>query len=93
MCRLVFALEGRWVPLDHWLEPELKSLQDPTGAGTAIIEALITGSPQPLQQAFDGLNERLAAEGVPVEPRARRDLFMEIIHPSRAEERAIHGLQ
>jgi hypothetical protein len=34
----------------------------------------------------------LVAEGLPPAGPGRNDLFMEIIHPARAEERAIHGL-
>lgn len=91
LARLLFALEWRWVPLLHWLEPELASLGDPTGAGPRLLEALSTGRPEPLQQALAGLEELLAAEGVP-RPAGRRALFLELIHSSRAEERAVHGM-
>jgi hypothetical protein len=92
MSRLAFALEGRWVPLDHWLEPELKSLDDPEQVGPAIIEALRQGTPEPLTAALTRLEDRLYREGVP-RATGRRDLFFNLIHPSNAEERAIHGLQ
>ena len=42
LSRLVFALEWRWVPLDHWLEPELRTLEDKAHVGPLIIEALNT---------------------------------------------------
>ena len=91
LARVLFALEWRWVPLDHWLEPELRTLQDPTQSGRHLIEALKTGNPVPLRQALGELEERLVSEGVPG-PQGRRDLFFELIHPGRAQERAIHGL-
>jgi hypothetical protein len=92
LCRLVFALEWRWVPLDHWLQKELATLDDPAGVGPLILEALETGEAKPLQEALAALEEALTAEGVPG-PKERNALFMELIHPSRVEERAIHGLQ
>ncbi|HST05919.1 MAG TPA: DUF4037 domain-containing protein, partial [Chloroflexia bacterium] len=92
LSRLVFALEWRWVPLDHWLEPELRTLQDEAHVGPLIIDALNTGDPKPVQEGLAALEEALVAAGVPG-PQERRDLFMELVHPSRARERAIHGLQ
>jgi hypothetical protein len=50
-----------------------------------------SGSPQPLQQAFDGLEDRLDAAGVP-RADGRYHLFLELIHPTRAAERTLHGL-
>ena len=91
LTRIIFALEGRWVPLDHWLEAELQTLDDPEKAGPALIDALTSGNPEPLQDALKRLEDRLADEGV-ARPAARGALFMELIHPARAEERAIHGL-
>jgi hypothetical protein len=91
LSRLLFALECRWVPLDHWLEPEVYTLQDPTGAGESLLAALRTGSYEALGEGLKRLEERLLAEGVP--PRSEwQTLFLELIHPSRAAERAIHGL-
>ena len=92
MCRLVFALEWRWAPLDHWLEAEMRTLQDPSQVCPLIIQSLTTGDPTLLTQALDRLEEALATEGIP-RPKERANLFYELIHPSRAEERAIHGLQ
>ena len=92
LCRLVFALEWRWVPLDHWLQKELANLEDSVGVVPKILEALETGEAKPLQDGLTALEGPLLAEGVPG-PKGRNDLFMELIHPSRAEERAIHGLQ
>lgn len=91
LARLMFALEGRWVPLDHWLEAELGTLADPTGTGPQIIEALVTDEPDLLVAALAGLEETLAAEGV-ARPNERRALFYQLVHSSRAAERAIHGL-
>jgi hypothetical protein len=91
LSRVVFALEWRWVPLDHWLEAELRMLDDPTGAGPQLVAALREGDPAPLESALGGLEERLAAEGV-ARPAERLALFYELLHPTRAAERAIHGL-
>jgi hypothetical protein len=91
LARLLFALEGRWVPLDHWLEKELATLEDPAQAGPALVEALVRGAPAPLEAALGRLEERLAAEGVP-RPAERRTLFFRLVHPARAGERAVHGL-
>lgn len=90
LSRLLFALEWRWVPLDHWLERELASLKDPTEAGPAILRALRTMDPDPLIEALD----LLECEHTNEIPRRESwdDLFLELIHPSRVEERAIHGM-
>ncbi len=91
LARLLFALEWRWVPLDHWLESELKTLEDPFKVGDLLVEAMVNTSPDPIVEALTRLEDRLFEEGV---PRAadRLALFLELIHPSRAAERAIHGL-
>lgn len=91
LSRLIFALEWRWVPLDHWLEAELRTLADPTGAGSLLMEAVKNGSPSPLLEALKGLEEILANEEVP-RPAGRTALFYELLHFSRADERATHGL-
>lgn len=92
LIRLVFALESRWVPLDHWLEPELRTLHDPNGVAPCIVDALKTGDPAHLTKGLNLLEETLLAEGIPG-PKGRNALFLELIHPSNAEERAVHGLQ
>ncbi len=91
LTRLLFALEWRWVPLDHWLEPELQTLDDPTEAGPLLIEALKTGNPEPLRTALNNLEEWLVAEDIP-RPADRSKLFSEQVHPTHDAERAIHGL-
>lgn len=91
LSRLLFALEWRWVPLDHWLENELQTLADPTQTGELLLEALVTGNPAPLREALTRLEDALAAEGVP-RPAQRTALFFELVHPSRTAERAIHGM-
>jgi hypothetical protein len=91
LSRLVFGLEGRWVPLDHWMEAELTTLEDVTGVRPLLLEAAAEGKYQPILEALPKLEDRLFVEGVP-RPAGRRDLFFELVHPSRAHERAIHGL-
>ncbi len=91
LSRLIFALEWRWVPLDHWLEPELKTLTDKAGAGDDLLEALATASQEPLTRALTRLEAQLDAEELPRADQ-RLQLFLELIHPTRAQERALHGL-
>jgi hypothetical protein len=56
-----------------------------------MVEALVESTYEPLEKALALLEDRLYEEGVPRRP-GRRDLFMELIHPSRAEDMAMHGL-
>lgn len=91
LVRVVFALEWRWAPLDHWLEPALRGLPNGGRFADRLGEALLSGSSRPLAEELEELEERLHAEGVPRTP-DRLTLFLELIHPSRAEERALHGL-
>ena len=91
LTRVLFALEHRWAPLEHWLEPELATLADPTGAGALLRQALQTHTWQPLATALVRLEDRLAAEGFP-RPAGHADFFSLLMHPSRAAERALHGL-
>lgn len=90
LSNLLFSLEWRWTPLDHWLENELRALDDPTHAGALLIEALKSSQPELLREALNRLEDQLASEGVP-RPQGRRTLFFELIHPSRSAERTIHG--
>jgi hypothetical protein len=90
LSRVIFALENRWVPLDHWLEPELRTLADPAGASQLLVEALTCSSPALLQVALDRLQAQLEHEGFPRTGLAQ--FFSEVMHPSRAAERVIHGL-
>ena len=91
LIRIVFALESRWAPLDHWLERELATLEDPTRAGDIVLEALRGRNPEALIDALDRLEDRLAAEGV-ARPPQRVALFLELIHPTRAGERSLHAV-
>nr|AIA13938.1 Unknown Function [uncultured bacterium] len=91
LSRVLFALEWRWVPLDHWLEAELSTLEDPSGAGKLLIEALKLNRPEPLAEALDRLEDALYDEGV-ARPSDRIALFLELVHPSRTRERREHGL-
>lgn len=91
LVRVLFALEGRWAPLDHWLEPELASLGDPAGAVPFLLEALLQGQPEALQEALTRLQPLLEAEGCPTASGYGR-LQAQLMHPERAAERAVHGL-
>src|SRR5262245_41995145 len=91
LIRVLFALENRWTPLDHWLEREIATLEDPPRAGALVIRALRDRSPEALIEALDLLEDRLANEGV-ARAAQRVALFLELIHPSRAHERTRHAL-
>lgn len=92
LARIVFALEHRWVPLDHWLEAELATLEDAAGAAPLLCQALLEGAPEPIMTALERLTPALEREGVPVTCEGIHDLFMTVIHPSHSAERRIHGL-
>jgi hypothetical protein len=92
LARVVFALEHRWVPLDHWLEAELRTLADPSGVTPRLQEAWLAGHPEALDAALTGLAATLEAEGVPAGIEPIRALFFELIHRSNAAERAVHGI-
>ena len=46
--RVIFALEHRWVPLHHWLEKELKTLQDEAQVGPLLLAAVMDADPAPI---------------------------------------------
>lgn len=92
LTRVAFALEGRWAPLDHWLEQELRTLADGAAAAEGIRDALIGAEPAAILRAIATLEPRLAPEGFPTDRPGRQALFAELIHPRRAAERAVHGL-
>lgn len=91
LSRILFALEGRWAPMDHWLELELATLSDEEACVPLLLQALRTHDPAPLREALARLQAPLEAEGFPV-PDERAKLFLTLIHPARAAERLIHGL-
>lgn len=91
LTRVLFALEWRWAPLDHWWERDLATLADPHGARASLMEAMRTLRPEPLETALGKLDGALAAEGVPAAPAARVELFLTLIHASNAAERARHA--
>jgi hypothetical protein len=93
LTRVLFALEWRWAPLDHWWERDLATLVDPHGARAALLEAMRTLEPKPLETALGRLDGALAAEGVPAGPEARVALFLTLVHVSNAAERARHAVR
>jgi hypothetical protein len=93
LTRVLFALEWRWAPLDHWWERDLATLADPHGARAALLEAMRTLETQPLETALGRLDGALAAEGVPVGAEARVALFLTLVHVSNAAERARHAVR
>lgn len=92
LIRIVFALEERWVPLDHWLDRELATLADAAGAVPALREGIETGALEPLEKTLERLGPTLDREGFPSAPAERRRFFFHAVHPSNADERARHGL-
>ncbi len=91
LVRVVFALEGRWAPLDHWLEPELATLERHGPVTDGIVVGLRDGDPAALLEVLAALGEPLEAAGVPRDRKQWTRLFLELIHPSRADERRVHG--
>lgn len=92
LVRVMFALEHRWVPLDHWLEAELRTLTDSAGAVPRLCEGLAHDDPLAMREAIESLGPSLEPEGVPLEPAGRMALFLELIHPSNREERSVHAV-
>jgi len=92
LLRVVFALEGRWVPLEHWLDRELATLADEAAVVPLLREALETGGIDPLERALERLAAPLDREGFPAAPAERRRFFIHAVHPGNAAERARHGL-
>jgi hypothetical protein len=91
--RVLFALEWRWAPLDHWWERDLATLSDPQGAREPLLEAMRTLDAKPLETALGRLDSALAAEGVPTGGEARIALFLTLVHASNAAERARHAVR
>lgn len=89
LIRVVFALEWRWVPLDHWLEQELADLADPANVTFLLAEALSTGDRHPVVNAIQQLAPLLEKEDV---PGGGLSLGLMLLHPDAAAERRIHGL-
>lgn len=89
LARVIFALEHRWVPLDHWLEAELATLEDAAGAAPWLRRALVEVVPGALTEALDRLQTSLDFPSTGAE---RRNLFLNLIHPACAAERRVHGL-
>jgi hypothetical protein len=56
-----------------------------------VLQALQQRRPEALSEALERLEDRLAAEGV-ARPAERVALFLELIHPGRAAERALHAV-
>ncbi|MFP5504031.1 MAG: hypothetical protein ACLGIN_16200, partial [Candidatus Sericytochromatia bacterium] len=92
LARVLFALEHRWVPLDHWLEAELATLEDPAGAAPWLRRALVEVAPGALTEALERLQAVLGPEVFPASAPERRDQFLTLIHPACAVERRVHGL-
>jgi hypothetical protein len=90
LARLLFALEWRWTPTDHWLEKELKTLKDPAGASSVLVQALFTADPLLLRLAVDQLEATFPDEVPDRDERAQ--LYPEVMHPTRLSERAVHLL-
>jgi hypothetical protein len=92
LSRIVFALERRWVPLDHWFDAEVATLDDAAGVRPFLLEAIATTRVEPVRAALEALAGPLEAEGFPADRAGRGDLFLRLVHPSNAEERARHAL-
>ncbi len=92
LARVVFALEWRWVPLDHWFEHEVRTLQDRAGAGPLLLDGIRTGEREAFEQCLARLENALEPEGIPRDIAGRRALIFDLLHPSKRAERDIHGI-
>jgi uncharacterized protein DUF4037 len=92
IARVVFALEGRWVPLDHWFDAELATLTDDAGATPHLRAGLEGTDPGPFEAALNALAPAVEPWGVPSGIEGRRQLFLELVHPACAAERRVHGI-
>lgn len=92
LTRVVFALERRWAPLDHWWEAELRTLADPAGVTPLLVAGVSALDPAPLREAFEKLGPALVAEGFPPDRDGRVGLFLTLVHASNAAERSRHGI-
>lgn len=90
LARVLFALERRWTPTDHWLERELETLADPAHAGPMLVQALLATDPLLLRKAIQQI-EITFPDTVP-DREERAKLYVEAMHPTHSEERAIHVL-
>ena len=90
LSRILFALEWRWVPPDHWLEQDAKTLSDPARAVPVLMEALKTGDPLVLRKALEQLEETFPSDVPGREARASH--YVEIVHAGQVGERALHLL-
>ncbi|NOT33242.1 MAG: DUF4037 domain-containing protein [Candidatus Eisenbacteria bacterium] len=91
LSRIAFALEDRWVPLEHWWESELGSLADPHGLAPRLMRGVTESDSKPLFEALEALAAPLEHWGVPPDLLGRRALFLTLIHVSNVDERARHA--
>lgn len=92
LTRVLFALEGRWTPLDHWLEPELASLADAHGVVPLLRAAILDADPAALDAACAGLRPALTPYGFPPPGASLGAFHAQLLGPGRAAERAVHAL-
>lgn len=92
LTRILFALERRWVPPDHWLEAELPTLRDPHGAVPCLRAAIAEFDPDALAAGLERLEPALVPFGFPLARAERNGVLLGIVHESRTAERAIHAL-
>jgi hypothetical protein len=90
LARLLFVLEWRWTPTDHWLEKELETLDDPAHAKPLLLQALLSTDPLLLRKAIEQL-ERTFPDEVPNRVERAR-LYGQIMHPDQQVKRSIHLL-
>ena len=88
--RVLFALEGRWCPPDHWLEKEVSTLKDPAQVGPLLLQAIKKQSLEPLREALQRLEMTFPDEVPGREQRA--SLYSTIMHPTAWQDRSIHML-
>ena len=85
-----FALEHRWCRSTTGSEREPRRSRIPSTRGGALEDG--HAKAEIVFAALERLQPRLAEAGVPG-AEGRLQLFLELIHPSNAAERAIHAVQ
>jgi hypothetical protein len=88
--RVLFALERRWCPPDHWLEKEILTLKDAAQTGPLLLQAIKERCPEPLREALLRL-EKTFPDEIPGRGQ-RASLYSTIMHPAAWQDRSIHML-
>jgi hypothetical protein len=90
LARTLFAIEWRWVPLDHWLSTSLLTLLDPSNCVSCLEHTIMQCSIEPLAVASDRLDSFLPSL-LPSHVWSR-DNLAQLAKSGGRRERLRHGL-